>query len=124
MQDECQPAHDNDRFVFVFLLDQPEITLKAVQSDESAFLISCHVKGTAPIEVDLLCDGRVRLLDEVIRDDLKAEITTDSIRVTNDSVCQCIVTNDYGSVQDDVYVNVTGGELKQSPLLICSHSAI
>jgi hypothetical protein len=61
------------------------------------------------MDVDLLCNGEIQITDEVGQQ-IMAEITTEPVLVTTNAVCQCLVFSDYGSVQDDDYVNITACE--------------
>ena len=58
------------------------------------------------MDVDLLCNGEVRQTGEA-GDELMAEINTEPVLVTKNAVCQCFVSGEFGSVQDDVFVNIS-----------------
>ena len=86
-----------------------------MSADGSGFLLSCHANGSGPMDVDFLCNGEIEGMGEIGGQSPGiGEIDIDASHVTRDAVCQCLAYGDYGSVQDDVFVNVTERNL-QSP---------
>lgn len=94
---------------------RPHVSLnKTINSERSGFLLSCHANGSAPMDVDLLCNGETEQTDEA-GDELMAEINTDPVLVTKNAVCQCLISGEFGNIQDSVFVNMADLAERPSP---------
>ena len=95
-----------------------------MSADGSGFLLSCRANGSGPMDVDFLCNGEIRGTGEIgSQPPGIGEIEFDVGLVTRDTVCQCLAYGDYGSVQDDVFVNMTERELYSSSNELVANSS-